>query len=86
VASAGEDQVVKLWDLATRQVLRSLKAHTATVCGLTFSPDGRQLASESRDGTIVLWDVAAGNEVRTLRGDAHTSGTRSVVAYGPSRP
>jgi WD40 repeat protein/tRNA A-37 threonylcarbamoyl transferase component Bud32 len=70
VASAGEDQVVKLWDLATRQVVRSLKAHTATVCGLTFSPNGRQLASGSRDGTIVLWDVAAGSEARRLRGDA----------------
>jgi WD40 repeat protein len=43
-ATAGEDQVVKLWDLATGQVLRSLKVHTPTVCGLTFSPDGRQLA------------------------------------------
>jgi WD40 repeat protein len=70
VASAGEDHMVKLWDLATRQVLRSLKVHTATVCGLTFSPDGRQLASGSRDGTVVLWDVAAGSEVRTLHGDA----------------
>jgi WD40 repeat protein len=70
VASGGEDQVVKLWDLPTRQVLRSLKRHTAAVWGLTFSPDGRALASGSRDGTIVLWDVAAGTEVHTLRGDA----------------
>jgi WD40 repeat protein len=72
VASAGEDQVVKLWDLATRQVVRSLKAHTATVCWLTFSPDGRQLASGSRDGTIVLWDVVAGSTIHALRGDAES--------------
>jgi WD40 repeat protein len=72
VASAGEDQVVKLWDLATKRILHSLKAHTATVCGLTFSPNGKQLASGSRDGTIVLWDVGAGTEVRTLHGDANS--------------
>jgi WD40 repeat protein len=72
VASAGEGLVVKLWDLATRRVLHSLKAHAATVCGLTFSPDGRHLASGSRDGMIVLWDVAAGTEVRVLRGDAES--------------
>jgi WD40 repeat protein len=69
LASAGEDRVVKLWDLATRRVRHSLYAHTATVCGLTFSPDGRLLASASRDGTIVLWDVTAGTEIRALHGD-----------------
>jgi WD40 repeat protein/tRNA A-37 threonylcarbamoyl transferase component Bud32 len=80
VASAGEDQVVKLWDLATRQVLRSQKVHTATVCGLAFSPDGRQLASGSRDGTIVFWDVATGGEVHTLRGDADSF---SCIQFSP---
>jgi WD40 repeat protein len=70
IASAGEDRLVKLWDLATRRVLHSLKAHTTTVCGLTFSPDGRRLASGSQDGTIVLWDVGPGTEVRALHGDA----------------
>jgi WD40 repeat protein/tRNA A-37 threonylcarbamoyl transferase component Bud32 len=70
IASAGEDRLVKLWDLATRRVLHSLKAHTTTVCGLTFSPNGRRLASGSQDGTIILWDVGTGTEVRTLHGDA----------------
>jgi WD40 repeat protein/tRNA A-37 threonylcarbamoyl transferase component Bud32 len=70
LASAGEDRVVKLWDLASRRVVHSLTAHTATVCGLAFSPDGRVLASGSRDGTIVLWDVSGGTELRALHGDA----------------
>jgi WD40 repeat protein len=80
VASAGEDQVVKLWDLATRQILHSLKGHTATVCGLTFSPDGRQFASGSLDGTIVLWDLGAGSAVHTLHGDA---GSFSRIQFSP---
>jgi WD40 repeat protein/tRNA A-37 threonylcarbamoyl transferase component Bud32 len=39
-ASAGEDWVVKLWDLTTGRVRYSLKAHTGAVCDLAFSPDG----------------------------------------------
>jgi WD40 repeat protein len=35
---------------------------------LSFAPDGRTLASASRDRTIKLWDPATGRELRTLRG------------------
>jgi WD40 repeat protein len=72
VASAGNDRVVKLWDLASRRVLHSLIAHTESVCGVAFSLDGRLLASGSREGTIVLWDVESGSELRALHGDAHS--------------
>jgi WD40 repeat protein/serine/threonine protein kinase len=72
VASAGDDQVIKLWDLATRRVIRSLKPPPAAVSGLCFSPDGRQLVSGSDDGTIVFWSLETGTVIRTSRGDADT--------------
>jgi WD40 repeat protein len=42
--------------------------HTATVAAAVFSPDGKTLASGSRDKTIRLWNVEAGQEIRPLAG------------------
>jgi WD40 repeat protein len=52
------------------QLVRTLKGHTAEVRSVSFSPDGRLLASGSEDGTIKLWRVSDGSLVRTLTGHA----------------
>src|SRR5262249_36331433 len=58
VASAGEDQVVYLWEVASGRARRRLEGHTGNITRLTFSPDGRTLASASADTSILLWDPA----------------------------
>jgi WD40 repeat protein/serine/threonine protein kinase len=58
----------------------TLKGHTDQVWGVGFSPDGRWLASASRDRTVKLWDAATGEETRTLTG--HTRPVTSV-AFSP---
>jgi WD40 repeat protein len=72
LASAGEDRVVKIWDLAERRVQQTFAAHTGAVWGLAFSPDGTLLATGGVDGTIVLWDLRSGAAVRTLHGHARS--------------
>jgi WD40 repeat protein len=90
LASGSYDTTIKLWEVATGNLVRTLTGHTGGVWPVAFSPDGRLLASGScgrRDssgscveGEIKLWEVASGNLVRTLSG--HTSYVSSV-AFSP---
>jgi hypothetical protein len=80
LASAGQDQTVRVWDAATGQELRTLQGHTRDVRGVAFSPDGRRLASAGADSTVRVWDTASGQELLTLPG--HT-GWVYGVAYSP---
>lgn len=51
--------------------------HTESPDVIGFSPDGRFLATRSRDKTVKFWDVASGREWRTL------TGYRGLVAFSP---
>ncbi|BAY26639.1 WD-repeat protein [Calothrix sp. NIES-2100] len=57
-----------------------LEGHNSGVFSVTFSPDGRMLASGSRDSTIKLWETGTGKEIRTLTGHKDTV---SVVSFSP---
>jgi WD40 repeat protein len=76
LASAGEDETVKLWDAQTGKEVRTLPGHKGPVRCVCFSPDGQHLASASWDETVKIWDAQTGKEVRTLQG--HTLAVNSV--------
>lgn len=57
LATAGYDQVIRIWETASRKLLRTLRWHGDNIWGLAFSSDGRRLVSASTDGTARIWDV-----------------------------
>lgn len=58
---AGSYQTVRLWDTETGNELSELDRHSYEVSIMTFSPDGRILASGDTGGKVILWALDSVN-------------------------
>ncbi len=56
LASAGQDGLVKFWDVATGQERTTFREHAKDVEAIAFTPDGNTLAAGSGK-TVKLWNV-----------------------------
>ena len=64
------------WNRLCHSELLTLTGHTSIVGSVSFSPDGKRIASGSHDRTVRIWDTTTGKEILTLMG--HASLVRSV--------
>ncbi|MEJ2511784.1 MAG: hypothetical protein P8Y72_09315 [Anaerolineales bacterium] len=55
-AIASENQI-NIYNFETGELLSRIPAHFDKIASLTFSPDGRYLATSSYDGTVKLWGI-----------------------------
>jgi WD40 repeat protein/tetratricopeptide (TPR) repeat protein len=57
---------IRVWKLAGSGEKLGLAGHNGGVSDVAFSPDGKVLASTSKDRLVKLWDVATGGLLRAL--------------------
>ncbi|MFO7903920.1 MAG: WD40 repeat domain-containing protein [Planctomycetota bacterium] len=66
VAAAGDDHVIRLWDLKKETWVARLTGHQDWIRAVQFSPDGKTLVSSGNDRHVIMWDVATERAKRTL--------------------
>jgi WD40 repeat protein len=81
LATAGDEQIVRLWDVGTRELIRELHHDTGAAATLQFSPDGRTLAASGAERNATLWDVASGARIGKL--DALAGGSWTISSEAP---
>jgi WD40 repeat protein/tRNA A-37 threonylcarbamoyl transferase component Bud32 len=88
LAAAGDDQVLRIYDL--KQPARDpqlLKGHTGRILAVAFHPEENIIASGGEDETIRLWNAASGKLVQILPADktgsnGHRNGVLAL-AFSP---
>jgi WD40 repeat protein len=83
LASGGDDDVVRLWNVADGAEHKMLSGHQALVMSVAYAPDGRSLVTGGFEGAVRMWDVAAGTSCELL--PAHTAPVTAVTVSPDGR-
>jgi len=92
VLSTSLDRTLKLWDVASGNLVREFKAykekefdkgHQEGVFSAAFSPDGKFIVSGGSDKSIKIWNVADGTVVREFTNPQFVKPDAPVVAGQP---
>jgi WD40 repeat protein len=80
VATGSEDGSILVEDVATGRVLASLSADVAHLSAVAYSPDGKTVATASRDRRVLVWQDAGDHKIlrRVL-----TGGPQRSLAFSP---
>ncbi len=101
VASVADDMVCRVWNAITGELVHELRGHkettphnfTSMLYALTFSPDGKLLATGDKVGHVVVWDVQSGKQLGAVEAPVmytwdkvqrlHSIGGVRSVAFSP---
>ena len=80
LVSGGNDGLVRVWEMRSRELISDLKQHTMPISHVQLYSDGVHALSSSRDRSFVCWDLR-----RETRVSAHTQRMGSINALALSK-
>lgn len=83
LVSIGNDNAVRIWDVAAGQLSKSLDGHTSWVGSVLVTPDGTKAITAGGDYIIRVWDLKAGKQIDILEG--HVLAVRGLAISADGR-
>ena len=77
-----KDNLIKIWDGKTFELICTFKGHKLPVTCLSFSRDSKYIFSGSKDGTIKIWSIKEKSLLSTLIA-LNKEGTYEYISYSP---
>jgi WD40 repeat protein len=74
IISAGQDKNIKIIDIASGKILKTLTGHTNLVHTLAIAPANDLLVSGSYDNNVNVWQISTGKLQRSLKHDGRVLG------------
>jgi WD40 repeat protein len=74
-----QPSVVNLWSMTERNQFAILKGHRDSITSISFSPDGKTIATGSNDGTVKLWSATTYQQLISTLTPQQTRAIGSVL-------
>jgi WD40 repeat protein len=68
LVSGGQDKTIKVWELQTGELKKTLRSDSGAINALAIAPDGKTVVSGSGDGIVRIWDLTSDRPPQILRG------------------
>ena len=82
VISGSHDRTLKLWNLKTGELLKSIVAHGDRINAVALSANGKSFASASQDGTMKTWKIGRGQVTQSTEIKAHKAPITCLLLSG----
>lgn len=82
LATAHKNNLVRIWDVKTRRLVRTLESRGVMLQAVCFGPGGDMIAaSDYENGSITIWDAGTGERLMEVENDC---GTRAwSIVFSP---
>ena len=57
VAATGEDQMVRVWDVATQKEVTTFRGSMGAILNVRFLPENGSIMAAGKDGNARLWNI-----------------------------
>ncbi|MCP2727082.1 WD40 repeat domain-containing protein [Limnofasciculus baicalensis] len=77
LVSGGDDKAIKVWDIATGKLQKTLQSDSGKVLSLAISHDGKTVVSGSGDRMVRVWNITTGKRQAIFKG--HDNDVTSIA-------